>query len=115
MSEALMSERRRETRLRSLLTGQVLLGARTSTMDCTVRNLSEHGALMLSPETFRLPPDFDLHIPHREETFAATIAWRRHDRAGLTLSPAVDEPARRMTAAQKSRAALKAAQARAAF
>jgi hypothetical protein len=81
-----MIERRKETRLKSLLGGRIGFSRRQSTMDCTVRNISPHGALVVFPHTSLTPTEFTLHIPHRGETHSAKVAWRHHDRAGVTLS-----------------------------
>lgn len=81
-----MTERRKEQRLKSLLAGRISFGPRQSTMDCTVRNISGHGALVVFAHTSLTPSEFMLHIPHRGESHAARVAWRRHDRAGVRLS-----------------------------
>jgi hypothetical protein len=81
-----MIERRRERRLRSLLGGRVSFGRRQSTMDCIVRNLSPHGALVVFAHTSLTPSEFSLHIPCRGEAHSARVMWRRSDRAGVSLS-----------------------------
>ena len=60
-----MVERRKEQRRRSLLGGQISFSRRQSTMDCIVRNMSPHGALVVFPQTSLTPGEFTLHIPHR--------------------------------------------------
>lgn len=81
-----MTERRKEQRLRSLLGGRVSFGRRQSTMDCIVRNVAPHGALVVFPYTSLTPSEFTLHIPSRGEAHSAKVIWRRHDRAGIALS-----------------------------
>lgn len=81
-----MIERRKEPRLKSLLGGRISFSRRQSTMDCTVRNISPHGALVVFPNTSLTPTEFTLHVPHRGETHSAKVAWRHSDRAGVTLS-----------------------------
>ncbi len=81
-----MIERRREPRLKSLLGGRISFSRRQSTMDCMVRNIGPHGALVVFPHTSLTPTEFTLHIPHRGEAHSARVIWRRHDRAGVTLS-----------------------------
>jgi hypothetical protein len=80
-----MIERRREQRLRSLLGGRVSFRRLHSTMDCVVRNIAPHGALVVFPYTAVTPMEFQLDIPHRGETHSARIVWRQHDRAGVAL------------------------------
>ena len=48
--------------------------------------MSPHGALVVFPQTSLTPGEFTLHIPHRGEAHYAKVIWRRHDRAGVTLS-----------------------------
>ena len=81
-----MTERRKEPRLKSLLGGRISFGRRQSSMDCIVRNIGPHGALVVFPHTSLTPTEFTLHIPHRGEAHSAKVMWRRHDRAGVTLS-----------------------------
>ena len=81
-----MEERRREVRLRSLLGGRISFRRLQSTMDCVVRNIAPHGAMVVFPHTALTPTEFNLEIPHRGEAYAAKIIWRKHDRAGLALS-----------------------------
>ncbi len=82
----MMVERRGEPRLRSLLGGRISFSRRQSTMDCQVRNIASHGAMVVFPHTSLTPTEFTLHIPHRGETRSAKVIWRNHDRAGVTLS-----------------------------
>ncbi len=82
----MMIERRKEPRLKSLLGAKVIFGRRQSVMDCIVRNIGAHGALVVFAHTSLAPSEFTLHIPHRGETYSAKLIWRRHDRAGVRLS-----------------------------
>ncbi len=81
-----MVERRHERRLRSLLGGRISFKQLHSTMDCVVRNIAPHGAMIVFPHTAVTPREFELEIPHRGEIHAAKVIWRKHDRAGVTLS-----------------------------
>jgi hypothetical protein len=81
-----MVERHHETRLRSLLGGRISFRRLQSTMDCIVRNIAPHGAMVVFPHTAVTPTEFTLHIPHRGETHTAKVIWRQHDRAGVSLS-----------------------------
>lgn len=49
------SERRRSVRNRTLIGGKVIFNQRQSTLDCTIRNLSEDGALLVFPDSIALP------------------------------------------------------------
>jgi PilZ domain len=81
-----MIERRKEPRQKSLLGGKVVFNRRHSVMDCVVKNISPHGALVVFPQVSLTPSEFMLHIPHRDETYSAKLIWRHHDRAGVILS-----------------------------
>lgn len=81
-----MAERRREHRQKSLLGGSIQFARRHSAMDSVVRNISEGGAMIVFPHAAITPREFNLHIRHRDETHAAKVVWRLHDRAGVTLS-----------------------------
>lgn len=82
-----MIERRQESRVRTLLGGRIVFDDHNRSMDCTLRNLGPHGAMAEHSETFRIPPEFDLIIPHRDEAHRARVIWRRHDGVGLALAP----------------------------
>ncbi len=86
-----MIDRRQERRARTLLSGNIVFDGHNHSMDCTLRNLGPYGAMAEHSETFRIPPEFDLMIPHRKESHRARVVWRRHDVVGLALAPA--EPA----------------------
>jgi len=86
-------DRRRAARLRSLLTGVIVFDDRR-TMTCVVRNISAHGGQIVLAEAFRLPEEFDLRIPHRDQAHHARIVWRRGEAAGVALSDADDIPHR---------------------
>jgi hypothetical protein len=81
-----MDERRREPRLRALLGGRIRFRRLQSTMDCIVRNIAPHGAMLEFPQTAITPREFSLHIPQRGETHSAKVIWRRQGRLGVELS-----------------------------
>ena len=81
-----MIERRGETRLRSLLGGRIDFANRRCSMDCVVRNVAPHGAMIEFAQSALTPTGLVLDIPHRGETHAARVVWRRGNRVGLALS-----------------------------
>jgi PilZ domain len=81
-----VADRRRAPRLKSLLTGTIICDDLTSTLDCTVRNISAWGAKVTLPDAFRVPDDFNLVVPHHDQTHRAKVIWRKGDSAGLALS-----------------------------
>ena len=59
----MLNERRRGPRQKSLLGGKVIFDNHNCSMDCTVRNLSDDGALIVSTESYRMPREFDFANP----------------------------------------------------
>lgn len=82
-------DRRREPRLRSLLTGTIVFDNKC-TMDCTVRNISAYGAKVVMADAYRLPEKFNLRIPHHDQVHRAEVIWRKGDSAGFLLSDVED-------------------------
>ena len=78
-------DRRREPRLRCLLSGTIVF-ENLCTMDCTVRNISAWGAKVVLADAFRLPEEFNLRIPHHDQTHRARVIWRKGDAAGFALT-----------------------------
>ena len=87
-SNAPIADRRLAPRLKTLLTGILVFDENGTTMDCVVRNLSAYGAKVVIADAFRLPNEFNLKVPHHDQTHRAKVIWRRGDDAGLALSDA---------------------------
>lgn len=83
-------ERRREARLRCLLTGTIVFDDNKATFDCVLRSISAHGARVELPDAFRVPEVFNLVVPHHDQVHHAEVIWRRGERAGLALSDVAD-------------------------
>ena len=82
-----MEECRKQPRQRALLNGRIACNNQ-STMDGTLRNISEDGALIVFSDPTVTPADVILTVPSRREMRRARVAWSRNDRAGLALEPA---------------------------
>ena len=78
-------DRRQERRLRSLLGGHVVMNNKSSTVDCLVRNLAEHGARLHFGGTPWLPEEFELRIDGRTEKRRARKVWMREGEMGVSL------------------------------
>ena len=78
-----MDERRRVSRHRTLKSGKIVLQSGRSVVDCTVRNLSSHGALLLVKSLAGIPEKFDLVLETSGEHHACRIAWSGADRVGV--------------------------------
>lgn len=83
----MISEQRQDIRKRTFLKGLILFNKGASSMDCLIRDLSETGARLELSETSTLPEVFDLYIPQKDETFRATLRWRRDGGVGIAFGP----------------------------
>ena len=75
-----LSDRRASQRRRVLKTGKIFVNKGRSVVDCTVRSVSEGGA-MVSVHAAAVPNEFDLllnGIVHH-----CLVIWRRPDRIGV--------------------------------
>jgi hypothetical protein len=77
-----MEERRQASRHRTLKAGKIVVHPHTSVFDCTVRNLSPKGALLVVAGLAGIPERFDLVIG-ADEQHACRVAWRGEDRLGV--------------------------------
>jgi hypothetical protein len=84
-------ERRRAVRTRTLIGGKVIFNQRQSTLDCTVRNLSEDGALLVFPDSVALPELFELYFPLKRESRMVRSRWRDAERIGVSFAAAAKQ------------------------
>ena len=85
----MMVETRRSERVRSLLRARIVFNNGSSTVDCTVKNISSHGAKIAIAHSLSVPAEFDLEVPQRGRTFRAKMMWRAADSIGVEfLEPA---------------------------
>ena len=80
------SEQRQDIRKRTFLKGRILFNKGASSMDCLIRDMSETGARLELSETSTLPEVFDLYIPQKDETFRASLRWRRDGGVGIVFT-----------------------------
>jgi hypothetical protein len=74
-------ERRQEPRYRTLKNARIVFNDRRSTVDCIVRNLSHHGALLVMPSTIGIPVEFELWIGDTRHD--SSIVWLSKNRMGV--------------------------------
>ncbi len=72
-------------RQRTLKSARIVIDPRAPALDCIVRNLSAHGALLLVP-SLAVPDRFDLVFSASKTRHACMVAWRAHDRVGVVFS-----------------------------
>jgi hypothetical protein len=94
-----MEQRRSSKRVRTILAGRIVFNNRFSTIECTVRDLSETGARIYFPHPINIPPEFDLEIPKRGLSVRAREMWCNGKEHGVMfLEPAMDGLPGRSTA-----------------
>jgi hypothetical protein len=80
-----MLDRRQDVRNRVIFGGVAGINESGSTMDCVVRNISEHGACVEVDSAAKLPDEMSLSIPRRGRSFLAQVIWRQANRVGLVF------------------------------
>jgi hypothetical protein len=78
------ADRRRWPRRRVLLAGKLAYMTSSVTADCTIRNLSDDGALIVAP-SLPLPRDPFLIVTKEAMLHEARVAWREGERSGLAF------------------------------
>jgi hypothetical protein len=108
-----MQDRRKTTRSRTYIGGQIAFNQRSSLMDCLVRNISAGGAKLAFTNTGAVPQEFDVTMPRMARTFRARVVWRRAEEAGVTFleprphaAPISLDLARRLRDCEAEKAAL---------
>ena len=84
----MLSDKRKQTRLRVFLKGRIHFNNGASSLDCLVRDMSPLGARLVLSETATLPERFDLFVPQKERTYRAALRWRREEGIGVIFEPA---------------------------
>jgi hypothetical protein len=78
-----MDEKRSEQRTRRLRGGSIIFNGRHSTMDCQLRDISEHGARLKFVNTLGAPDEFQITFPGITENRWARRAWVKYDEMGI--------------------------------
>jgi len=85
-------ERRTLVRKRSFLQGRLYFNNRRSSLDCLVRDISNHGAKLKISDSVAVPDFVELYIPNKDETYRAKVQWRTGFELGLTFDGDQDTP-----------------------
>jgi hypothetical protein len=78
-----MNERRSVPRQKSFLQGRIFFNNRRSSVDCLIRDFSEHGARLKFSGLITTPDVVELYIPSKEESYRAKVQWRNADEIGV--------------------------------
>jgi hypothetical protein len=81
-----MNERREVPRHRTLKSGKILVHAKTSLVDCTVRNLSPKGAMLSLASLAGIPETFELILEATGEHRQCHVIWRGENRLGVEFA-----------------------------
>jgi PilZ domain len=73
---------RRETRQRVLKRASIAFNGRKAVIDCTVRNLSSHGACLNVESPVGIPDPLDLMLGH-QPVRSCRVAWRKATQIGV--------------------------------
>ena len=81
-----MEERRKKARSRTLKSGKIVLNLHSSVVDCTVRNLTDHGALLLVQSLVGIPASFELVLEPNHVRHDCHVVWRGDNRLGVEFA-----------------------------
>jgi hypothetical protein len=87
MSEAIWTEKRGSLRRRTLKGGHIVFNGHSSTIDCTVRNISDSGAKLIVASVIGLPERFELAMAGQPGR-ACRIARRTLTEVGVSFEQA---------------------------
>jgi len=82
-----MNDRRSSRRTPTILEGRIWIDNHASHMECTVRNVSETGAHIWFPHFVKLPSEFTLEIPRRDQSDRVRLMWSRAKSHGVKFIP----------------------------
>jgi hypothetical protein len=82
-----MDERRKVVpRARTLKLGKIIFNNRSSTIDCTVRNLSVRGAKLIVGTQVGIPAAFDLTLTADGSSRPCKVIWRKEGEIGVEFA-----------------------------
>ena len=84
------AERRPKPRKKVLLGGVVTYSEGAFSCNCTIRNLSDSGALIALPTGLSLPSTVYLVNLHGHTAYEAGVEWHKGARAGLSFAASFD-------------------------
>jgi PilZ domain-containing protein len=87
-----VKERRLSSRQKSFLQGRVYYNSRRSSVDCLIRDYSDHGARLKFSESVTVPDTIELFIPNREEMHRARVIWRGGNEMGVSFAEEFQSP-----------------------
>jgi hypothetical protein len=80
-----MTERRSVSRQKSFLQGRIFFNNRRTSVDCLIRDITEHGARLKFPSMTATPDVVELYIPNKDETYRVKVEWRNANEIGVAF------------------------------
>lgn len=77
----------RAARRRTFQSATAIFNSNSSVVDCLIRNRSEGGFMIETPNSVSLPQRFDLHVAMDDAVFPVRIVWRTGKQVGLAVDP----------------------------
>lgn len=84
-----MVERRRIPRIRTLKSGKIVFNLHSCVVDCTVRNLTARGALLVVASPLGIPANFELVLEPDHVRHDCRVIWRGENRLGVEFAESV--------------------------
>lgn len=84
MSQIDSMDARQETRTDALV-GATIERTGKPDLRCLITNISDEGAELKLESDQRVPPRFNLHVPHRSTSYRAEVRWRDEGRVGVVF------------------------------
>jgi len=78
-----MAEGRQDERVRSFLRARILFNNNSSSIECTIKNISPGGAKIELSSELALPDEFDVEVPQKGRTYRARLMWRDINSLGV--------------------------------
>lgn len=79
------AERRAEQRRKALKGGHIAFNGGYSAYECTVKDVSTHGARLVFDEMTAIPHEFALTIRGEARSRPARLVWRKRGMAGVAI------------------------------
>jgi hypothetical protein len=76
-------ERRQYPRMRTLKSARILFNHHHSAIDCTVRNLSQHGARLDVASALGIPDEFDVIFDADHTIRPCRLVWHKEKQLGV--------------------------------
>jgi hypothetical protein len=86
-----MMQRRSGSRPKAFLQGRILFNNGRTSIDCLIRDLSEHGAKLKFSSAVATPDVVELYVPSRDKSYRARVRWRFGEDVGVSFN--LDESA----------------------